>query len=216
MPRLTLVLLLCLAAPPALPEVLDRIAAVVGRSVITLSDVFQEIRLSAFQNQTKADFGAASRRSAAERLIERALIRTETEIGHYLAVEDKEAAAALEAFRKERFRDTDSFRAALAAYGLREEDLEKRIREQLATLRFIEARFSPAVQLTEAEIQQEYAGRFVPEWLAKMGGQAPPLESVRGEIEAALRGRRVDQLLDAWLREARSRTDIEIKEEAFQ
>jgi hypothetical protein len=42
------------------------------------------------------------------------------------------------------------------------------------------------------------------------------LEDYRGEIENTLTGQRADKEMDAWLKEARSRTEIVFHDEVFQ
>jgi len=47
-------------------------------------------------------------------------------------------------------------------------------------------------------------------------GETVNYEDVRDQIEQKLLGERVDKLLDAWLKETRSRTKIKFREEAFK
>ncbi len=208
-----LLAVLCGAAPA---EVLDRIAVTVGRQVITDSDVRREIRLSAWMNGTPPDFSPASRRRTAERLVERALAQAEMEIGKYPAPEAAEAEAQLAELQKERFPQPGQFQQALAAAGLTAAELRGYLLEQLAVLRFIDARFGPAVLIGEEELQSYYAGAFTQQWKAGEGRPVPPFEEVRGQIEEILRAGRIDRLLDEWLKEAKARTRIVYTEEAFQ
>jgi len=204
---------LCAAAPA---EVLDRIAVTVGNRVITDSDVRREIRLSAWMNGTPPDFSPASRRRTAERLVERALAETEMDIGKYPAPEAAEADAQLAELQKERFPQAGALNRALAAAGLTAAELRGYLLEQLAVLRFIDARFGPAVLISEEELQSYYSGAFTKQWAADGGRPVPPFEEVRGQIEEILRAGRIDRLLDEWLKEAKARTRIVYIEEAFQ
>src|SRR6266498_3287027 len=72
---------LCVVACRA--EIIDRVAVVVGNRVITESEILREVRLTAFLNGEPLDFGAASRRKTAERLVEQRLIRNEMESNLY-------------------------------------------------------------------------------------------------------------------------------------
>src|SRR5438309_12116370 len=63
--------------------VVDRIAVVVGKTVITETEVLQEARLEAFLNQSPLDFSPQSRKTAAERLVDQQLVRNEMRIGSY-------------------------------------------------------------------------------------------------------------------------------------
>src|SRR3954465_12499103 len=69
---------------PSLPAaVVDRVAVVVGNTVITETEVLQEARLEAFLNGAPLDLGPAARRAAAERLVDQQLVRNEMRIGAY-------------------------------------------------------------------------------------------------------------------------------------
>jgi hypothetical protein len=188
----------------------------VGKRVITQSDVLQEIKLSAFFNQVDPDFAPRTRRQAAERLAERALMESEMEVGRYPAPEPSEVEAAFSAMKKSRFPTEESYRGALAKYGIREEDIKLFLASQGATLRFIDARFGPAVQVLESEMRDYYTSRFVPQWRKEDGKPAPAFDEVRREIEESLRAEHADRLLGDWLKEAKDRTRIEFKEEAFK
>jgi len=198
------------------PEILDRVAVTAGKCVITQSDILRDIRLSSLFNQTEPDFSSDARRKTAERLVERALIDNEMEIGRYPSPQPPEIEAALAALKKERFPTGDAYRKALSRYGVRDEDVRLYLLQQLAVSRFIDARFGPAVQLLEADARDYYSSTFRPKWENKEGKPAPPFDEVRAEIEEILRSERADKLLDEWLKEAKSRTLIEFKSEAFQ
>ena len=197
-------------------EIIDRIAVTVGRRVITQSDILMEIRLSAFMNQSEPDFGAAPRKKTAERLVERALLENEMEIGNYPTPTPAEVQKQLDTFKKERFPTEDAFRKALARYGITEEELRRYLSEQLAVLRFIDARFGPGVQILDADVRDYYDEHFVKEWENKSGRPAPSLDEVRPQIEDILRERQVDRLMNNWLKEARERTRIDYQPEAFR
>jgi hypothetical protein len=210
-----LLLMLALAAV-CRAEIIDRIAVTVGRRVITQSDIVMEIRLSAFMNQSEPDFGPASRKKTAERLVERALLENEMEAGNYPAPTPAEVQTQLDTFKKERFPTEDAYPKALARYGIREEDLKRYLSEQLAVLRFIDARFGPGVQILDADVRDYYDEHFVKEWENKSGTPVPSLDEVRSRIEDILREEQVDRLMNNWLKEARERTRIDYKPEAFR
>jgi hypothetical protein len=211
---MSLLLLLSMALCRA--EIIDRVAVTAGKRAVTQSDILREIRLSAFFNQAEPDFSSPARRKAAERLVERALMEGEMEIGRYPAPQSSEIEAALSTMKKDRFPTEESYRGALAKYGLRAEDVQLHLLLQAAVLRFIDARFGPAVQVPEADIIDYYRNRFLPQWKQGAGRPAPGFDEVRREIEETLRAEHVDRLVDDWLKEAKDRIRIEFKEEAFQ
>ncbi|MCL6508289.1 MAG: hypothetical protein K6T59_14830 [Bryobacteraceae bacterium] len=207
---------LCLLAACAQPEVIDRIAVIVGRDVITESALLRAIRVTAFLNGEEPDFTPASRRLTAERLVDQTLIRREMETARYAFPEASEVAALAAEIRKERFKTAEEFRRALERYRITEEDLRDALARQLATLRFIELRFRPAVVVPEAELRRYYETRVLPQWQNKSGSKPPPFEEVQAEIEQLLAGEQADRLLEEWLKQARSRTRIEYKAKAFE
>jgi len=211
--RLILLLLLCGALQA---EVLDRIAVTVGKRVITQSDIVGDIRLSSFLNGSEPDLTPGSRRRAAERLVERALAEAEMEIGKYPAPDPDEAGAQLDDLRRERFAVPSSLEQALAGAGLTVTELRHYLGEQIALLRFIDARFGPAVLITDEELQAHYSGPFTKEWESSSKQPPPPFEEARAEIEEELRAGRIDGLLDQWLRETRERTRIVYISGAFE
>src|SRR3954468_22691039 len=108
--RVACVLLLSLSLSAA---VVDRIAVVVGKAVITETEVLQEARLEAFLNQTPLDLSAQARKTAAERLVDQQLVRNEMRIGNYSKPKPAEVDSMLGNFRKENFKSEAEYRAAL-------------------------------------------------------------------------------------------------------
>jgi len=214
--RIPLLLSLLALAAWCRAEIIDRVAVTVGTRAITHSDVLEELRLSAFLNGAAPDFGPASRKAAAGRLVDRALAEIEMEIGKYPAPDDSEVTAQLAAVRKQHSSSQETWMKALAGSGVREEDLRLHLLRQVALLRFIDARFGPGVQVSEEDLRAYYEGRFTTEWENRTKEPRPPFEEVRAGIEEVVRAQRVDALLDQWLQEARERARIEFKAEAFQ
>ena len=196
-------------------EVIDRIAVTVGRQAITESDVIRELRLSAFVNQTEPQFNAQSKRRAAERLVERTLIRNEMEAGQYELPQASEVDAAFESLRK-RFPTAAAFHAALAKYNITEDDGRHYLLEQVAVVLFVDARFGAAVQVAESDFREYYLRQFLPAWENEKKGAAPSFDDVREDIAQIVRKQRADGLLDNWLKETKDRVRIEFREEALR
>jgi hypothetical protein len=121
--------------------VIDRIAVVVGRSVMSESEVLREVRLTDFLNRQPLDLSPTARRAAANSLVDQQLIRNEMTTGHYPMPSDAEAADIMRNFRAENYPDDAQFRATLQKYGLTEDDVKQHLLWQLATLRFTDIRF---------------------------------------------------------------------------
>ena len=208
--------LVLLAGMPAGSEIIDRIAVSVGTSVITTSDVDQELRTTAFLNGVKPDFSTAAKHAAAERMVERTLVRRELELSRYPVPDPSAAIPRLEAFQKERYPTEAAFQAALTEDGLTAQTLQNEFYWQLTLLRFIEVRFRPAVQVSEADIQDYFEKKVKPVAEAAHPGDPAALEDYRAQIEETLTGQRADEELDNWLKETRRRTDITMHEDALQ
>jgi len=197
-------------------EIIDRIAVVIERQAITESSVLLEIRLTAFLNGEDADLGAANRRKTAERMVDQALVRSEMVLSQYPMPDAATVQTLLADVKKEGFSSEEQYLENLKKHRVSEEELLEHSGKQIAMMRFIDIRFRPGIQLLETELRDYYEKRFVPEWREKNGPPAPAFDSVRGKIEQILTEEHVNQAVEKWIREARSRARIEFKEEAFQ
>ncbi len=168
--------------------VVDRIAVVVDKNVITESEVLQEIRLESFINDEPLQFGPAQRRAAAERLVDQQLIRKEMMAGGYNQPTDADVETLLRTVRQQHYPTESAYRAALERYGITEDELKKHLRWQVQALAFTELRF-------------------------QTGLPEPQSTDTQGANRSA---NNVDEQLDAWLKEARSQARIDFKKEAFQ
>ena len=169
--------------------VVDRVAIVIGKTVVTESEVLDELRLTEFINEQPLDLGPAARRAAAERLVDQELIRRELEMGGYAKPSASEADELLRKFRQSRFHSLAEYRAATRKYGIAEEQLKQHLLWQLTAIRFTDSRFGSV----EAD-GSESADRAAP---------GAPATSV-------------DRQMDVWLKQARADTKIIFNEEAFQ
>ncbi len=169
--------------------IVDRVAITVGNKVITESEIDLRIRLTAFENDEKPDFSAASRRQAAQRLIDQKLVEREMDVGRY-------PRAAPEAAKQ------SPAAAALKAYELTPEDLARDLAWQQELLTFLSLRFRPAVQVTDQDVEKYFKEKSL------KGG----LNDQRAEIEQTLTGERAGKELDLWLQDQRKRTRIEYAE----
>ncbi len=170
--------------------VVDRIAVVVGKTVITETEVLQEARLEALLNQAPLDLSPEQRKAAAEHLVDQQLVRNEMQIGSYPNPTPAEVDAMLANFRKEHFPGAAQYRAALDKYGVTEEQLRNYLTWQLAAIRFTDLRFAVPGD------GRQSADRVRP-------GAAIP----KGDV---------DQQMDAWLKETRGNTKVQFKPGAFQ
>jgi len=216
--RRTLHISICLAGLAALAahaEIVDRIAVSVGNRVITESDLYREIRLTAFLNGQKLDFSPESKRQTAERLVDQRLMRTELDMSRYLLPSTEESDAALKEL-KSRFPDDAAYRRGLAEYGIREDDLKARLAWQLTLVRFIDVRFRSGIQVSDEEIRNYFNQHLRPVLEKTHPGQPLSLDDYRDRIEQTLTGEAADQQAEQWLKRARSRNRIVYHDEVFR
>jgi len=206
MKTLAAFLLLAAGAGPVPAEIIDRIAVTAGNQVITESQIDEEIRITAFLNREKLDIDAESRKQAANRLIEQALVKREMDLSHYPSPQAEDASAALAGIKATYPGETE-YAAALASYGITEADLTRRLLWQFTLLRFIEYRFRPGIQIPDADVQTYYRQQ-VSGWEQQGIKPIPTLEDSRDQIEEILTQKRIDQALDQWLASARKQAAV--------
>lgn len=205
------VLLLLFANFAAVAVIIDRIAVIVGDSIIKDSDIDRDLRVTAFLNGEALDLSNAARKQAASRLIDQVFIGREVRIGDYPTATLQEADQQLAGLEKQRFKTSGAFEQALRRYGLSELDLRTELQRKLTLLRFIDARFKPAVLVTDDEIEKYYRDHAAALRRAYPGKSS--LEDLRPHIEEILTGEKVNQELFAWLDQQRKDAKIQFREE---
>ena len=189
-------------------EIIDRIAASVGKQVLTESQVTEEIRVTALLDVKPADWSAENRTRTLSRLVDQMLIRREIEATRFQEAPLEEGLKLLEQL-KTAMKD---FPAALAANHLTEPVVARHLQYQVTFLRFVDYRFKPSIEVTEADLKDFYASQ-AEEW-KKQGKAVPPLDEVRDDLELLLTSKYVDQALDRWLGDQRTQTSIIFKKVA--
>jgi hypothetical protein len=207
---------LWLAATLAQGKLLDRIAVTVDDHVIALSDVLEEIRLVALLDGVAPEFTPERKRQAAERLVEHVLLSRDMELTRFPLPSDDELADFIRQIRQARGLDEAGWQAELRRCELPPERVREHLRRRLGILRYIEFRFRPEVQSGATEGQRSAGELPGSSDSRRSGSQDRLIELARQVAESALAARQVDELVDAWLREARQRARIRWREAAFQ
>jgi hypothetical protein len=195
-------------------EIIDKIAISVGNQVITEEQVGEEVRVTQFLNQVPLDLSAVEKKKAAERLVEQTLIRREMDFSRYPLPQLNESGDLYDKVRS-RYPSDAAFREDLSRYGITDDDLRRHVWWQLTTLRFIEYRFRPAVQIAERDLK-EYYQQHLAEWQKNGAQPVPAYEESREKIQEILTSQHVDQALDKWLTDARTQVDIRYRKGALQ
>jgi hypothetical protein len=182
--------------------VIDRLVIAVEHQVITELQLDEELRVTAFLNKKPIVRDRDARRAVADRLIQQLLVKREMDTSHYPAPDADDINQYLEQTR-EQFGNESKFEQMLASYDLTVSTLERHLTLQLTTLRFIELRFRPDVDISDSEIQSYYQRE-----IAHKGGTPPTLEESKESIRKILIEERIDRALDAWMEENRKQVNI--------
>lgn len=186
-----------------------------GKRAIKSSDIDRDLRPTAFLNRAPLDFPAEAKRKAAERLIDQQIIRQEIATGDYPRASDQDAASLLEKIRADRFAGSDArMRAELARYGLTEAQLQDQLLWQLTVLHFINERFRPGVQVSDADIRKYYD-----EHLPALKRQYPrdnSFETLEPRIRELVEGEQTNKQFEEWLDGTRKGIQIDYHQEALK
>jgi hypothetical protein len=195
--------------------VVDRIAVIVGKHVIKLSDIEHDLRLTQFLNSEPLNLSGDGKRKQAERAIDQQLIRTELDSGGYSRATDSQAEALLHQIIQERYGGSESkMRAALRRYGVTEEELRAQLVWQLTVLDFIQQRFRPEVAVSDDQVRAYYD-----QHIAEFRREHPDdssYETLEPEVRDALEGEPVTKEFENWLGQQRQQTKIQFRQGAFQ
>jgi hypothetical protein len=209
--RARLIALLLLANLLAFAVVIDRIAIVVGNSIIKDSDIDRDLRVTSFLNGDPLDLTLAARKKAASRLIDQVFIRREIRVGDYPVATLQDADTQLQKLKSQRFKTDAAFEQALRRHGLTQLDLRTQFEWQLTVLKFIDVRFSHAVLITDEDIEAYY-NQHAAELRREYPGKSS-LDDLREQIRDILNGEKVNQQFFAWLDEQRKDAKIQFREE---
>jgi hypothetical protein len=197
-------------------EIIDRIAVSVGNQAVTTSDIDREIRVSSFLNRSQPDFSPAARHATADRLVEQRLILRELENSGYPVPADSEIDPILDNFKKDNFTSDEDYFHALAEAGITDRQVRDELLWQRRLLEFIDVRFRPGVQVSQQDIENYFHLKVEPAAEAAHPGEPVTLDQYREQIEEKLTGDQVDKQMNAWLENARQRSEVVVHQEAFQ
>lgn len=188
-------------AGTARAEIVDRIAAVVDRDVITLSEAEQAVELRALRGQEALPLGDVVERLIEARLVEREVLRYPEE-----SAPEERIEAVLDSMRTS-FDSEAAFFEALSSRGLTEQELGMLVKKQLSIQRYLETRFRPLVYVTNDDVQRYYEEVLLPD-IETVGKSPPPLSSVEASIRRVLEEQSFNQRIDEWIDRLKSRSRI--------
>ncbi len=201
--RLLVILLLVL---PASAVTVDRIAAVIDRQVLTVSEVTQMVEIRFFPRTSESEDD--HRRDVLDALIAQALRFRDVERFGAQDIPADTIEARLQEIQR-RFASETEFAAAIARAELTLDEVRALVKRQLQVEAYIQERFAPLVFVSPEDIEAYYRGAWTTQ-RRERGLPVPPLEQVREEIRLALRGARVQQEIEKWTKQLRERANVDV------
>lgn len=230
-PMAGLLMLLLAPAVVSAQTIVDRVVALVGDQVITLSDVraardfgllegrpFQSDAAETSPTETSPVTGAVehglvppasplTEAQIVERLVERELMRVEVERFGTGEPATADLDARLRAARA-RFASPAAFQAALEAHGLSEARFRAWLADDARIEQYIQQRFGLSAQPTDEEVLQYYQSR---EREFAVDGRPRAFAEVRDLVSRRLLESRREAMVDDWVTGLRRRTAVVLK-----
>jgi hypothetical protein len=202
-----LLLLLPIASRQAPAAIVDRIAALVDRQVITVSEVSQMAEIRFFPRkagQSDDDY----RHDILESLIAQALrFRDVERFGAEDIPKDSIESRFLDI--QKRFPAAADFAAAMQRAELSPDEVRALVKRQLQVEAYIQERFAPMIFVSTDEIEAYYRGEWSQQ-RRQRGLPIPPLAEVTEEIRTLLKSNRLQSEIDRWTTQLRARANVDI------
>jgi parvulin-like peptidyl-prolyl isomerase len=183
--------------------VVDRVVAIVGEQVITLSDVRAAEALGLIEGAV-----ALTREQLVTRLIDRELMRAEVERFGAAEIAPAVIDARVQAVRA-RLSSAAAFAAALEAHGLSEARFRAWLLDDARIDQYVQQRFGAAAQPTDEEVLQYYLSR---EREFAVDGRPRPFADVADEVRQRLLASRRQAMIEDWIAGLRRRTTVAVKD----
>ena len=197
----------------SMPEVIDRIAATVNRHAILQSEWDEAVAFECLMNDRPLQqMTTADRTQTLDRLIDQELIAEQMSGSSFVPATADQVAARVRELRQTVpvWKTDDGWRAALAGYGLTEDDVEERTAVQVNLSRYLDLRFRPQVHIERRTLEEYYQQKLLPEMRAS-GWPDKPFDQVAPKIEQLLTEQRMSELQDDWVRSLRLQADIRVR-----
>jgi peptidyl-prolyl cis-trans isomerase SurA len=201
------IVLILLSVATVHAATVDRIAAIIDRQVVTVSEIGQlaTIRLIPRQaGQSEDNY----RREILDVLIAQALRYRDVErFGAPDVTKDSIEARLLDI--QKRFASPAEFEAAVARAELTLDEVRALVKRQLQVEAYIQERFAPMIGVSNDEIETYYRGTWSQQ-RRQRGLPIPPLNEVNEEIRTLLRAGRLQTEINKWTAQLRARTNVDV------
>ncbi len=202
-PKAAVFAALALAVLPALcrADVIDRVLAVVGGTVITQSDVTAAIEFGLVPSPPP---GVDPLRAALDQLIRRELILNEA--SRYSAVESDPSAVETQMLgTRARFASAADYQAALRRTAMTESRLRDLVEGNVRIADYLRQRFGGVAEPAESDVAAYYAAHR-PEFTS--GGRALTLQEAAPVVRQRLIDERRSALIEEWVARLRRRAEV--------
>ena len=212
----TLLILISLAGIARADDVIERIVATVNGHAILQSDWEEAICYEAFMDgRSLAKLTVDDRHATLDRLIDQELLRQQVQSGNPRQSGLQAVEQRIQEIRKlyPAAATEQGWSTTLQTYGLNEQELKRRIAQQLELTRLIEARLLPSIQIDSRSIEIYYRETLIPQ-IRKSGGKQVSLAEVSPKIKEVLTQQKMNDMLVAWLRNLRAESRIQEQTQA--
>jgi len=207
LPSLLIGWILLLVATPLPAVTVDRIAAVVDRQIITVSEISQ-MTLVRFLPRTSGQSEDDYRHEILDTLIAQALRFRDVERFGARDIPKDSIETRLQEIEA-RSSSPAAFAAALVKAELSLDELRALIKRQLQVEAYIQERFAPTVLVSSDEIEAYYAGAWSQQ-RKERGLPIPPLSDVRDDVRSLIRSRQLQKEIETWTGQLRSHANVDV------
>jgi len=191
-------------------EIIDRIVAVVNGRPVMESELIEQLRFEQFLDAAPPGvISVAQQRAALDRLVDQLLLAEQMDAVKFEEPSADEVSKKVEEIRRQTVPNQKEWTVALQRYGLTEGDVAEHVALQLRTLRFVDARFRPAIRVDPHAVEGYYREKLVPK-MKQAGAQPLPLQQVEPRIREILVQQQIDDLLESWMKSLRTQAEIRL------
>lgn len=182
-------------------QVIDRIVAQIGGSVITQSQI---VELGRFQKLVDGKEKTASQRL--HELAQQWIVSHDATLNDFHQPSAQDVQHALAALEK-RYGSVATFQKHLKSVGLSESDVRRLLNREIFLSRYLDYKFRPEVRVDEQQIEEYYRNTLVRE-LKKTGQSVPPITRVAAQVREVLIEQGVSQRATRWLDQMQERWKV--------
>jgi hypothetical protein len=195
-------------------EVVDRTIALVNSHLLTWSDLDEEMRFEALENERPLkNLTDVDRRTAFDHLVRDWILRDQMQ--WTLPATDSDVDTRIAAIRAiwsivPHMEDDDAkWIAKVNSYGLSPQELRVLVANQFEILRFLEFRVRPLVRVSRQEVDDYYSNTLSPRVKA-MGETPEPEEQLTPKIRELLEEQKMNEEMAKWIGTLRSQSRVRI------